>query len=265
MSVRLSYPMRGLFAGVVLVGLFTSPIAAQGEYRSAPSAATDDERLRARRADRALDGAQYAVRRHAHRRDEPGDRRCRRRPAARGPDRRQGPGTVSLIVWGANDRRQHDVVVDPGVTTLQQTFQKLFPGEDIRVAMNEESIILTGNLEQRHHAARWRDRGRHVGKTGVSTCCSFPAAREPAGHAAGPRGGGQPPRHQGARRQLLCTRPEWAGRVTTQQFSAPDFDDDKLVFSDFLNLFFFNRKEASGAVIKALEQKACSSRSPSRT
>ena len=46
--------------------------------------------------------------------------------------------------------------------------------------------------------------------------------------------------------------------MTTQQFSAPDFDDEKeggLVFSDFLNLFFFNRKEGLGAVIKALEQK----------
>ena len=35
-----------------------------------------------------------------------------------------------------------------------------------------------------------------------------------------------------------------AGRTTTQQFSAPDFDDDgpagELTFSDFLNLFFFN-------------------------
>ena len=55
-------------------------------------------------------------------------------------------GTVSLIVWGGDQRRQYDVVVDPGVTTLQQTFQKLFPGEDIRVAMNDESIILTGNV-----------------------------------------------------------------------------------------------------------------------
>ena len=46
--------------------------------------------------------------------------------------------------------------------------------------------------------------------------------------------------------------------MTTQQFSAPDFDDEKkggLVFGDFLNLFFFNRKEGLGAVIKALEQK----------
>src|SRR4030095_4614069 len=55
-------------------------------------------------------------------------------------------GTVSLIAWGGSDRRQWDVVVDPGVTTLQQTFQKLFPGEDIRVAMNDESVILTGSV-----------------------------------------------------------------------------------------------------------------------
>jgi len=57
---------------------------------------------------------------------------------------------------------------------------------------------------------------------------------------------------------LFAARPEWSGRSTTQQFPAPDFDDDKkggLVFSDFLNLFFFSRKEGLGAVIKALEQK----------
>ena len=42
--------------------------------------------------------------------------------------------------------------------------------------------------------------------------------------------------------------------MTTQQFSAPNFEDDKLVFSDFLNLFF---STAGGPrrVIKALEQK----------
>src|SRR4030095_13816312 len=55
-------------------------------------------------------------------------------------------GTVSLIVWGGDQRRQYDVVVEPGVTPLQPTFQQLFPGEDLRVAMNDESIILTGNV-----------------------------------------------------------------------------------------------------------------------
>ena len=37
-------------------------------------------------------------------------------------------GTVSLIVWGAGRREQYDVVVDPGVTTLQQTLPDAVPG-----------------------------------------------------------------------------------------------------------------------------------------
>ena len=47
-----------------------------------------------------------------------------------------------------------------------------------------------------------------------------------------------------------------SARSTTQQFAAPDFDDGEdggLVFSDFLNLFFFDRKQGIGGVIKALE------------
>ena len=47
--------------------------------------------------------------------------------------------------------------------------------------------------------------------------------------------------------------------MTTQQFSAPDFDQDGTVgllkFSDYLNLFFFNQKEGLGATLKALEQQ----------
>ena len=56
---------------------------------------------------------------------------------------------------------------------------------------------------------------------------------------------------------FFSTRPEATGRITTGQFSAPNFDDSNggVVFSDFLNLFFFNRKEGLGAAIKALEQK----------
>ena len=46
-------------------------------------------------------------------------------------------GTVSLIVWGAGRREQYDVVVDPGVTTLQQTLhaglpRRGHPGRDQR-------------------------------------------------------------------------------------------------------------------------------------
>ena len=49
------------------------------------------------------------------------------------------------------------------------------------------------------------------------------------------------------------------GRTTTQQFPAPIFDnqngENKLVFSDFLNLFVFDMKNQLGAVIKALQNK----------
>ena len=57
----------------------------------------------------------------------------------------KAPGTISLIVWGGGSRKQYDLVVDPGVASLQQQFQNLFPGEDIRVDMTEEALVLSGN------------------------------------------------------------------------------------------------------------------------
>jgi pilus assembly protein CpaC len=57
---------------------------------------------------------------------------------------------------------------------------------------------------------------------------------------------------------LFVNRERFASRSTTQQFAAPTFDDTKpgaTVLSDFLNLFFFDKKEGIGAVVKALESK----------
>ncbi len=55
-------------------------------------------------------------------------------------------GTVSLIVWGAGTRRQYDIVVEAGVSALQQQLQALFPGEDIKVDSNEDAVILSGRV-----------------------------------------------------------------------------------------------------------------------
>ena len=54
---------------------------------------------------------------------------------------------------------------------------------------------------------------------------------------------------------------------TTQQFPAPEFDDDEgLVFSDFLNLFLFNNKYNVGArASRRCKQTATSRAWPSRT
>jgi hypothetical protein len=51
---------------------------------------------------------------------------------------------------------------------------------------------------------------------------------------------------------------DWDARATTQQFSAPNFDDSqpgKITFSDFLNIFLFNSKHGVGTVIRALQNK----------
>jgi pilus assembly protein CpaC len=61
---------------------------------------------------------------------------------------------------------------------------------------------------------------------------------------------------------LFFTRENSIGRTTTQQFAAPGFekgetaaDPPDVVFSDFLNLFFFQRDHGMGAVIKALQSR----------
>src|SRR5215510_5921511 len=56
------------------------------------------------------------------------------------------PGTVSLIIWGAATRRQYDIVVEPGVSTLEQRLQALFPNEDVRVTLTGDAVILSGRV-----------------------------------------------------------------------------------------------------------------------
>ena len=48
---------------------------------------------------------------------------------------------------------------------------------------------------------------------------------------------------------------EWFGRVAPPGVPSPTFDEGKLIFSDFLNLFVFNSKEGLGGVVRALENK----------
>ncbi len=48
---------------------------------------------------------------------------------------------------------------------------------------------------------------------------------------------------------------QWFGRTAPPGTPGPDFDDGRLVFSDFLNLFIFNAKENLGGVVRALSNK----------
>ena len=55
----------------------------------------------------------------------------------------RAPGTISMILWGPGVRRQYDIVVEPGISTLEQQLRALFPGEDIRLSYSNEALVLS--------------------------------------------------------------------------------------------------------------------------
>ena len=170
----------------------------------------------------------------------------------------KGPGTVSLIVWGVNERLHYDVVVDRGVHVLQQNLQRLFPGEDVNVAVNDEAVVLSGAVSSNDVMLRAAEIAKAAfPKSSVVNMLQLP--------------GGSPSQqvmlqvrfaevNRNALQQLgltlFTTRVGFTSRSTTQQFPAPDFDDEKpggLEFTDFMNLFYFHRGEGIGGVLKALQ------------
>jgi pilus assembly protein CpaC len=188
-------------------------------------------------------------------------------------------GTVSLIVWGAgNNRRQYDVVVEPGVSTLQQRLQALFPGEDIQVSANEDAIILSGRVSSNSVSLRVAEiASATASKARVVNLLQLPGGSESQQVLLQVRFA------EVSRRALtefgvnLFTGPigvgNTLGRTTTQQFAPPAYQSlqwtkessdfgapvtsasGELTFSDFLNIFLLSERYDLGAVIKALGSK----------
>lgn len=174
----------------------------------------------------------------------------------------KGAGTVSLIVWGAGGQRRHyDLVVDPGVLPIQQQLQQLFPGEDIRVSLNDEAIILSGKVSSNNIKLRAAEiAGGTQAKNNVINLLQLPTSENSQQVMLQVRFA------EVNRRaltelglNLFAIRDDFLARTTTQQFGAPDIDTSgeggtaRLNFSDLLNIFFFQREEGIGAVLKALE------------
>ena len=171
----------------------------------------------------------------------------------------KGPGTVSLIVWGPTQRTQYDIVVEPGISVLQQQLQQLFPGENIQVAFSDQAIILSGSVSSNAVMLRAGEIALATSpKLKVINMLQLPGGSESQQVMLQVRFA------EVNRRALteagvsffttIAGFKDTLARSTTQQFAAPAFVDDKLVFSDFLNLFFLNTKYDIGAVVKALKQ-----------
>ena len=183
MSVRhrVTCSIPRLALGAAFVCLMVSPIAAQNAAQpAAPAAqATDTSRFRAGRPDgRPLDGAQHAVRRHPHRRDESGGRGCGCRPAARSADRRQErrngePDRVGRRPAPSVRRRGRSRRDDAPADVSAALSGRGHSRRDERREHHPDRQ----RVEQRRDAARGRDRRRDVEQDRASsTCCSCPAA-----------------------------------------------------------------------------------------
>jgi pilus assembly protein CpaC len=169
----------------------------------------------------------------------------------------KAPGTVSLIIWGDGRRIQYDVVVDAGVLGLEQQLKTLFPGEDIRVIVNDEALILSGSVSSNAVMLKAAEIATlSNAKYKIINLLQLPGGTESQQVMLQVR-------FAEVNRQALkelgasysVNRSDWAGRATTQQFAAPDVDDTGTTFSDLLNLFFFWKSEGVGVVIKALQQR----------
>jgi pilus assembly protein CpaC len=190
----------------------------------------------------------------------------------------KAPGTISLIIWGATQRVQYDVVVDPGVSTLQQRFLALFPGEEIRVSANGDAVILSGRVSSNDISLRAAEIARAASsKAQIVNLLQLP------GGAGSQQVMLQVRFAEVSRRALmelgvsLFTSPTGVnntlGRTTTQQFNAPGFQNlewsktsgnfgadvtsasGEFTFGDFLNIFLFSQKYDLGAMIRALKGK----------
>jgi pilus assembly protein CpaC len=170
----------------------------------------------------------------------------------------KSPGTVSLIVWGNASRVQYDLVIEQPITTLEQQLRTLFPGETMAVSTSEGATILAGRVSSTKVMLRAGEiAAASMPKMQVINLLQVPGGSDSQQVMLQVRFAEvNRKKVLEAGLNLFAHRKDFAGRSTTQQFAAPDFDDDKaggLVFSDFLNLFFFDRTHGIGGVLKALQ------------
>jgi pilus assembly protein CpaC len=177
------------------------------------------------------------------------------------------PGTISMYVWErSGGLKRYEVVVQRDLARLNDQMKELFPGETIEAQSSGKGIVLSGLVSSKDIVDKATNvAGGYVEK--ATEVVNLLRLQET----------------QASNQVLLRVRfaevsrsaltdlgasfftgangyKDYVARATTQQFAAPVFDAsdperEKLVFSDFLNLFLFNTKHQLGAVIKALQTK----------
>jgi pilus assembly protein CpaC len=173
------------------------------------------------------------------------------------------PGTISMFVWDrAGALRRYELTVQRDLALLSEQIKQLFPGENIAVHANGKNVVLSGSVTNKdliekavNVAAGYVDKkeevttllqlGQGAASNQVLLRVRFAEVSRSAmtelGVAFAANG---------------AKDGRYFGRSTTQQFAAPEWDEQgRFVFSDFLNLFFFDTKEQLAVVVKALSDR----------
>ena len=172
------------------------------------------------------------------------------------------PGTISMFVWDRMGAiRTYEVVVRRDLSALVEQVKQLFPGEPITVAGSGKDVVISGVVSSKYVidkaadvAAGYVDKKENVVNLlkqaeGVASNQVMLKVRfaEVSRNALQELGASL----------FVNGKENMFGRSSTQQFAAPFFNeengDNKLVFSDYLNLFLFDAKNQIGAVVKALQ------------
>ena len=192
----------------------------------------------------------------------------------------KAPGTISMFVWErSGGMRRFEVTVNRDMVALDRQLAQLFPNEAIQAQSSGRQIVLSGKVSRKDLAERAIDvAAGFVGKR--EEVISLLQVQE------GPRSNQVLLRvrfaevSRSALTELglsLFTGPtginNTLGRVTTQQFPAPDFSDmawskesnefggdvtessGKFTFSDFLNFFVLSQKYDLGLLVRALQTR----------
>lgn len=169
-------------------------------------------------------------------------------------------GTISLIVWGGGTRKQWDIVVEQPVAALEQQLRALFPGEDVTVSTSEGATILSGRVSSTNVMLRMGEiAAASLPKTQLVNLLQVPGGSESQQVMLQVRFAEVNRRAlTEAGLGLFLTRSRFLARSTTGQFPTPEFEEegdrDRVVFSDFLNLFLWDRELGIGGVLRALQQ-----------
>jgi pilus assembly protein CpaC len=174
----------------------------------------------------------------------------------------KAPGVISMFVWDrAGGIKTYEVNVRRDLTQLIEQVHNLFPGEPVSVVGSGKDVVLSGTVSSKYVIDKAAEvAGGYVEKKenvvnllkqqeGVASNQVMLRVR----FAEVSRSALQ---ELGASFVSNGYKSQWYGRTTTQQFPAPEWDEQgRLVFSDFLNLFVLNTRQGLGGVIRALQSK----------